>query len=166
MILNSKNLCFFHSLFTDYHFFIFIVHLTNHSTAIVRNVKDIAKLRGSEDLWEVAKLHNRESSFPVVYVFHMPFVQLNKIRRCHVPTRFVLMQGLYHAQWLPSIKLQDWCETNTKRPEFLGDIPNSLFDLLEKCLTVNPRVRISAEEALKHEFFTPCHEGMRSERLN
>ena len=33
---------------------------------ILRNLKDIAKLRGSEDLWEVAKLHNRESSFPEV----------------------------------------------------------------------------------------------------
>ena len=33
---------------------------------INRNVKEIAKLRGSEDLWEVAKLHGRESSFPAV----------------------------------------------------------------------------------------------------
>lgn len=31
-----------------------------------RNIKDIAKLRGSEDLWEVAKLHDRESAFPGV----------------------------------------------------------------------------------------------------
>ncbi|GJR34914.1 retrovirus-related pol polyprotein from transposon TNT 1-94 [Tanacetum coccineum] len=29
-----------------------------------RNIKEIAKLRGSEDLWEVAKLHDREASFP------------------------------------------------------------------------------------------------------
>lgn len=33
-----------------------------------RNIKDIAKLRGSEDLWEVAKLHGRESSFPEVLI--------------------------------------------------------------------------------------------------
>lgn len=33
-----------------------------------RNVKEIAKLRGSEDLWEVAKLHSRESSFPAVHL--------------------------------------------------------------------------------------------------
>lgn len=26
----------------------------------------IAELRGSEDLWEVARLHDRESSFPMV----------------------------------------------------------------------------------------------------
>lgn len=31
-----------------------------------RNIKEIAKLRGSEDLWEVAKLHNHESVFPMV----------------------------------------------------------------------------------------------------
>ncbi|XWS38641.1 hypothetical protein CRYUN_Cryun19dG0148300 [Craigia yunnanensis] len=31
-----------------------------------QNIKDIAKLRGSEELWEVAKLHDRESSFPEV----------------------------------------------------------------------------------------------------
>ncbi|KAL0655751.1 hypothetical protein Bca4012_076335 [Brassica carinata] len=31
---------------------------------ILRNMKVIAQLRGSEELWEVAKLHNRESSFP------------------------------------------------------------------------------------------------------
>uniref|UniRef100_A0A7N0VFQ3 non-specific serine/threonine protein kinase n=1 Tax=Kalanchoe fedtschenkoi TaxID=63787 RepID=A0A7N0VFQ3_KALFE len=30
------------------------------------NIKDIAKLKGSEDLWEVAKLHNQESAVPVV----------------------------------------------------------------------------------------------------
>lgn len=33
-----------------------------------RNIKDIAKLRGSEDLWEVAKLHDRESAFPGVFL--------------------------------------------------------------------------------------------------
>jgi hypothetical protein len=33
-----------------------------------RNVKEIAKLRGSEDLWEVAKLHNCECSFPKVNI--------------------------------------------------------------------------------------------------
>ena len=33
-----------------------------------RNIKDIVKLKGSEDLWEVAKLHDRDSSFPVVII--------------------------------------------------------------------------------------------------
>lgn len=36
-----------------------------------RNIKEIAKLRGSEDLWEVAKLHNCESSFPKVKIVYI-----------------------------------------------------------------------------------------------
>ncbi|PON64619.1 Serine/threonine protein kinase [Parasponia andersonii] len=103
-----------------------------------QNIKGIAKLRGSEDLWEVAKLHNRESSFP---------------------------EDLYKFESLPSIKLWDWCEMVSKRPDFLKEIPRSLFDLVDKCLTVNPRLRITAEEALKHEFFAPCHEVLRKQRL-
>ncbi|KAK9927689.1 hypothetical protein M0R45_024861 [Rubus argutus] len=103
-----------------------------------QNIKDIAKLRGSEDLWEVAKLHDRESSFPV---------------------------DLYSTDCLPSIKLKDWCRRSTKRPDFFEKIPRPLFDLVDKCLTVNPRLRISAEEALKHEFFAPCHEELRKHRL-
>ncbi|KAJ4956634.1 hypothetical protein NE237_013417 [Protea cynaroides] len=103
-----------------------------------QNIKDIAKLRGSEDLWEVAKLHNRESSFPA---------------------------ELFDIQALPSMGLQEWCEVNTKRPDFLELIPRSLFDLVDKCLTVNPRLRISAEEALTHEFFASCHKNLRKQRL-
>ncbi|XP_028772883.1 cell division cycle 7-related protein kinase [Neltuma alba] len=102
-----------------------------------QNIKDIAKLRGSEDLWEVAKLHNRESSFPA---------------------------DLYDKHSLPFLRLRDWCIMNTKRPEFLEVIPGSLLDLLDKCLMVNPRLRIGAEEALQHEFFAPCHESLRKER--
>ncbi|KAF3448256.1 hypothetical protein FNV43_RR08969 [Rhamnella rubrinervis] len=103
-----------------------------------QNIKDIAKLRGSEDLWEVAKLHDRESSFPV---------------------------ELYKPEFLQPTKLWDWCKTSTRRPDFFKEIPRSLFDLVDKCLTVNPRLRISAEEALKHEFFAPCHEALRKHRL-
>ncbi|ESR53427.1 hypothetical protein CICLE_v10018937mg [Citrus x clementina] len=103
-----------------------------------QNIKDIAKLRGSEDLWEVAKLHNRESSFP---------------------------EDLYAAKSSPPINLPEWCKLITKRPDFLEVIPSSLFDLVDKCLTVNPRLRISAEDALKHEFFAPCHEMLRKQKL-
>ncbi|XP_058222138.1 uncharacterized protein LOC131332092 [Rhododendron vialii] len=103
-----------------------------------QNIKEIAKLRGNENLWEVAKLHNCETSFPV---------------------------DLYDVQFLPSTKLRDWCKQNTKRPEFFELIPRSLFDLVDKCLTVNPRARISAEEALRHEFFNPCHDGLKKERM-
>lgn len=68
-------------------------------------------------------------------------------------------------KYLQSLKLHDWCKQNTRRPKFLNLIPRSLFDLVDKCLTVNPRLRISAEEALRHEFFHPCLEALRKHRL-
>ncbi|OMP07245.1 hypothetical protein COLO4_07512 [Corchorus olitorius] len=104
-----------------------------------QNLKDIAKLRGSEDLWEVAKLHNRESSFP---------------------------EELYRPQSLTSFNLREWCQMNTKRREFLKEIPSSLYDLVDKCLTVNPRLRITSEDALKHEFFASIHETFRMYRAH
>ncbi|KAJ8754385.1 hypothetical protein K2173_002836 [Erythroxylum novogranatense] len=103
-----------------------------------QNIKDIAKFRGNEDLWEVAKLHDRESSFPV---------------------------DLYNMRFSPSITPIKWCKMNTRRRDFLDSVPTSLIDLIDKCLTVNPRLRISAENALKHEFFAPCHEELRNHRL-
>ncbi|XP_056859005.1 uncharacterized protein LOC108824289 isoform X2 [Raphanus sativus] len=103
-----------------------------------QNIKDIAKLRGSEELWEVAKLHNRETSFP---------------------------EELYESRYLKEMELRKWCELNTKRRDFLDAIPGSLLDLVDKCLTVNPRLRISAEDALKHEFFHPVHETHRKQRV-
>ncbi|XP_058085691.1 uncharacterized protein LOC131233107 [Magnolia sinica] len=108
-----------------------------------QNIKDIAKLRGSEDLWEVAKLHNRENSFP---------------------------PDLFDIQSLPAMELREWCELNTRRPDFhelnvrRPDF-HELLDLVNKCLTVNPRLRISAEEALRHKFFTNCHDALRKQRL-
>ncbi|XP_020554050.1 uncharacterized protein LOC105155966 isoform X2 [Sesamum indicum] len=102
-----------------------------------QNIKEIATLRGSEDLWEVAKLHNHESLFPT---------------------------ELLDVKYLSPVKLQDWCARNTRRPDFVKNIPASLFDLVDKCLTVNPRQRISAEEALRHQFFAPCHEALRKHR--
>jgi cell division control protein 7 len=69
------------------------------------------------------------------------------------------------VKYMQSVNLRDWCETNSRRPEFLKNIPDSLFDLIDKCLTVNPRRRLSAEEALAHCFFQPCHESLRKRRL-
>ncbi|XP_018511307.1 probable serine/threonine-protein kinase cdc7 isoform X2 [Brassica rapa] len=103
-----------------------------------QNIKDIAKLRGSEELWEVAKLHNRESSFP---------------------------EELYESRYLKGMELRKWCELNTKRRDFLDTIPPSLLDLVDKCVTVNPRLRISAEDALKHDFFHSVHETLRTQRV-
>eukprot|EP00258_Populus_trichocarpa_P046441 XP_024462460.1 uncharacterized protein LOC18094563 isoform X1 [Populus trichocarpa] len=103
-----------------------------------QNIKDIAKLRGSEDLWEVSKLHNRESSFPA---------------------------DLYNMQSLAPTTIWEWCKLNSKRQDFLDAVPSSLIDLVDKCLTVNPRLRISADDALKHEFFAPCNESLRRQKL-
>ena len=77
----------------------------------------------------------------------------------------LLVQDLLDVQFLRTTELRHWCSLNTKRPEFLEQIPQSLFDLVDKCLTVNPRCRITAEEALMHSFFTPCHESLRKQRL-
>lgn len=109
----------------------FIIGRTPFAGDPDQNIKEIVKLKGNEDLWEVAKLHNRESSFPA---------------------------DLFDVKSLSPVKLQDWCLRNTRKLDFLEIIPQSLMDLVDKCLTSNPRLRISAEEALRHEFFTPCHE--------
>ncbi|XP_027357218.1 probable serine/threonine-protein kinase cdc7 [Abrus precatorius] len=103
-----------------------------------QNIKEIAKLRGSEELWEVAKLHDRELSFPV---------------------------ELLDDRYLQSWDIESWCKVHTKRPEFHEHIPKSLFDLIDKCLTVNPRNRISVEDVLRHEFFASCNEIMRKQRM-
>lgn len=76
-----------------------------------------------------------------------------------------MIQELYDTQHLMATNLYDWCQRNTRRLDFLKVIPSSFFDVLDKCLTVNPRLRIGAEEALRHEFFAPCHEELRQQKL-
>ncbi|XP_021765791.1 serine/threonine-protein kinase RIM15-like [Chenopodium quinoa] len=102
-----------------------------------QNMKDIVNMKGNEELWEVAKLHNREASFPA---------------------------ELLDIRYLQSITIKDWFMTNTKRQDLLKVIPDSLFDLLDKCLTVNPRLRITADEALNHEFFAPVQDALLKRR--
>jgi len=102
-----------------------------------QNMKEIVKLRGSEELWEVAKLHNCESSYP---------------------------SELLDAKFLQSVDLRTWCTSNARRPEFLNQLPDSLFDLVDKCLAVNPRCRITSEDALSHQFFYACHESLRKQK--
>ncbi|CAJ1948988.1 unnamed protein product [Sphenostylis stenocarpa] len=103
-----------------------------------QNIKEIVKLRGSEEFWEVAKLHDREVSFPV---------------------------ELLDERYLQSWELEAWCKTHTKRPEFLEQIPKSFFDLIDKCLTVNPRNRLSADDVLRHQFFDSVTESLRKQRM-
>lgn len=105
-------------------------------TSTEQAIREIVKVRGKEEVWEMAKLHDRESSLPV---------------------------ELYAAAF-ENVSIKEWCRKNTKRPEFLESIPPSLFDLVNKCLCVNPRQRIDADEALEHEFFAPSHETLKSAR--
>lgn len=75
-----------------------------------------------------------------------------------------MFQELFEIQSLGSVKLREWCKQNTRRPDFLEIVPRSLIDLVDKCLTVNPRLRISAEDALRHEFFMPCFKDLEKKR--
>lgn len=123
-------------------------------------------MRGSEALWELAKVHNRESSFPMVhFTICLFFSPKLFVCNCFFLSGIVLLQELLDPKYLPSKDLRDWCGLNTKKPDILQDIPIQFFDLINKCLTVNPRSRISAEEALQHEFFAPCHKQLRKQRL-
>ncbi|KAK3153310.1 hypothetical protein QOZ80_2BG0170630 [Eleusine coracana subsp. coracana] len=116
----------------------FIIGRTPFGGDPEQNIKEIAKLKGSEELWEVAKLHNCESSYP---------------------------SDLFDIKSLYSLDLREWCAANTRRPEFLKMIPDSLFDLVDKCLAVNPRCRLTSEDALMHEFFAPVRDNLRKLRV-
>lgn len=78
---------------------------------------------------------------------------------------FVGLQELFDDRYLQSYDIESWCKIHTKRPEFVDHAPKSLFDLIDKCLKVNPRHRISVEEVLRHEFFAPCNDIMRKQRM-
>ncbi|OEL19981.1 hypothetical protein BAE44_0018997 [Dichanthelium oligosanthes] len=116
----------------------FIIGRTPFGGDPEQNIKEIAKLKGSEELWEVAKLHNCEASYP---------------------------SDLFDVKSFHSVDLREWCAANTRRPEFLKMIPDSLFDLVDKCLAVNPRCRLSSEDVLMHEFFAPCRDSFRKPRM-
>lgn len=77
-----------------------------------------------------------------------------------------MKQDLFDTKSLSPVKLRDWCSRNTRKLDFLEIIPQSLIDLVDKCLTSNPRLRISAEDALRHEFFAPCYETWRKQKLH
>ncbi|XP_016652516.1 PREDICTED: uncharacterized protein LOC103343374 [Prunus mume] len=66
---------------------------------------------------------------------------------------------------LPSMELQSWSKARTKRAQFFKPIPRSLFDLVDKCLTVNPRLRINAQEAVRHKFLASCLESLRRQKM-
>jgi serine/threonine protein kinase len=94
-----------------------------------RALKDIAKLRGTSDLHKLAAVHGCKHKLP---------------------------PGLQSLSHLP-LTVKDWVSSNARRADMRDKLPNSLCDLLEKCLQVDPNNRIDATQALCHEFFSPCH---------
>jgi len=51
---------------------------------------------------------------------------------------------------IPKVSLKNLCNSLTSRTEEMSD---SVFDLLGRCLDLNPNTRITAEETLQHPFF-------------
>jgi len=51
---------------------------------------------------------------------------------------------------IPQVSLKNLCNSLTSRTEEMSD---SVFDLLGRCLDLNPNTRITAEETLQHPFF-------------
>lgn len=101
------------------------------SSSLDQSLLDIAQFCGADAICTLAKEHNREASLSK---------ELNSLKVQPIP-------------------LSLWCEKNTKRPDILPLVPLSLFNLLEKCLQIDPRNRISAKEALQHEFFDSCRKS-------
>ena len=67
------------------------------------------------------------------------------------------MQGFQFVNDKP-LSVMDWCSTYARRVEMRERLPPALYDLLEKCLLVDPDTRIDASRALCHDFFSPIHE--------
>ena len=70
-------------------------------------------------------------------------------------------------QEFPALNLNLLCTSLQSRD--ISDIPLSAFDLLSKCLDVNPNTRISAKEALQHPFLKdeipPAASGSRQRKF-
>ncbi|KAL3693650.1 hypothetical protein R1sor_007301 [Riccia sorocarpa] len=87
-------------------------------------LRDIAKLRGSDAVLALAIRHERPQS-------------ISKELR---------------EQKFPPITIKEWCEKHSRRSDLKGKVPSELFDLLERCLDVDPDSRITADQALSHQF--------------
>ncbi|KAL2634144.1 hypothetical protein R1flu_005623 [Riccia fluitans] len=87
-------------------------------------LRDIAKVRGSDAILALATRHERHQSISKELL----------------------------AEKYPPVTIKEWCERHSRRSDLKGKVPAELFDLLERCLDVDPDSRITAEEALKHQF--------------
>lgn len=75
-----------------------VIDFANYISVTLRNIKDIVKLKGSEELWEVAKLHNRESSFPEVFKVLSSFkCQIKLIIKMHINYAYFILGPLWYA---------------------------------------------------------------------
>ncbi|CAM6107749.1 unnamed protein product [Calypogeia fissa] len=91
------------------------------STSTDGALKDIAKLRGSVAIDNLAKSLSQRHRFSKDHPY-------------------------------PGVSVEEWSEKHSRRTDLKGRIPITLHDLIEKCLDVNPDTRITAEEALLHQF--------------
>ena len=56
---------------------------------------------------------------------------------------------------LPWLKLVEPTTVHDRKlVEIFNEIPSDALDLLDRLLTLNPKERITAKEALKHEYFS------------
>ncbi|KAG0598329.1 hypothetical protein M758_12G064100 [Ceratodon purpureus] len=100
------------------------------SSSSEQALRDIAKLRGVDDLLKLAGEHDCLHKLPPA------FETLN----------------------FKPLTISDWCSGHARRSEMRDRLPPNLCDLLEKCLQVDPNRRIEASEALSHEFFKSVEE--------
>lgn len=142
-----------------------------------RALKDIAKLRGTSDLHKLATVHGCKHKLPPVFYqfltlgrkgswlcLHFSKISMKyseiwallAIEEIFTHQRLMMMQGLQSLSHLP-LTVKDWVSSNARRADMRDKLPNSLCDLIEKCLQVDPNNRIDATQALCHEFFSPCH---------
>lgn len=65
-----------------------------------------------------------------------------------------LKRNIVFSEDKPRVNIRDLISTLNSDKDLAVDWPDSLYDLLVHCLELNPIHRITAEEALNHDFFT------------
>ncbi|OAE26742.1 hypothetical protein AXG93_2471s1100 [Marchantia polymorpha subsp. ruderalis] len=114
--------------------------------SIARRPKAPTKLKGAVEILEAVNQSGYLVSWCqlVAVAVRQITISVHKHRRSE-------MQELCAMRY-PPITLKEWCDKHSRRPELKGRVPEELYDLLEKCLDVDPVNRITADEALSHQF--------------